>query len=158
MAKYKLLSDELSRMAKVFVQFKEAQELVDSLASLEQGVEELSAKKASLSLEVEALKRDASTVKSMIEVMQEEAAEEATKAMSILEEKQASTLTLVNSMLADAKAEAEKIITKAQEKVRTLEIKEFNLEQKVKETESILYEKEDALEQVQTQINKLRGN
>ncbi len=157
MAKYKLLSDELSRMAKVFVQFKEAQELVDSLASLEQGVEELAKQKQKLLQEVSSLEFETLTSKENMEVMQKEAAEEAAKALTALEERKAMVLVQVNDMIQEAKQKASSLEEKAKLKVKALEEKEQLIQSQIVEASTMLAEKEDQLAQIESVLAKFKG-
>lgn len=157
MAKYKLLSDELSRMAKVFVQFKEAQELVDSLASLEQGVEELAKRKQELLQEVSSLTFEAVTSKENIQYMQTEAAEEAAKALTALEERKAMVLIQVNDMIQEAKQKASALEEKAKLKVKVLEEKEQLIQSQLVEAATMLAEKEDQLAQIESVLAKFKG-
>lgn len=157
MAKYKLLSDELSRMAKVFVQFKEAQEWVESLASMEQGVDELAKHKQELLKEVEALTKEAGFAKDNIQSMQKEAAEEAAKALTALEERKAMVLMQVNDMIQEAKQKAASLEEKAKLKVKALEEKEQLIQSQIVEASTVLAEKEDQLAQIESVLAKFKG-
>lgn len=157
MAKYKLLSDELSRMAKVFVQFKEAQELVESLASMEQGVDELAKHKQELLKEVEALTKEAGFAKDNIQSMQKEAAEEAAKALTALEERKTMVLMQVNDMIQEAKQKAASLEEKAKLKVKALEEKEQLIQSQIVEASTMLAEKEDQLAQIESVLAKFKG-
>ena len=157
MAKYKLLSDELSRMAKVFKQFQEAQEIVDSLASAEQGLVELEKQKQSLAAEVEGLKKEKILAKEAVESLQEEAAKEAMEALKVLEEKKAQIITQSNAILEEAKVKAADLVGKAESKVKTMEAKEKMVEAQVAATVQVLAEKEDQLAQIESVLAKFKG-
>lgn len=153
---YKLLADELSRMGKVFNQYKEAQEIVDGLASAEQSLSEIKEQKVELLKDIEYLKKEKTFSKEAIDQMQEAAAEEAAKALAYLEERKAATVSQINSMVEEAKVKATDMIEKAKAKVKALEEKEKMVEKQVEVTLQVLAEKEDQVAQIESVLAKFK--
>lgn len=156
MAKFKLLSDELNRMAKVFQQFKEAQEIVDGLASQEQAIVEQKTVKQKLQEDIEQLKKEFLLAKENITALESEAAANAASALSALEKQREDAVNFVNALLVDAKQKAKDIEDKASIRVKNMEDREKMVEAQVQATIAVLNEKEDQLAQIESVLAKFK--